>query len=386
MSVMNYLIEIHLKLKQYKYPFLFLFLFWLGGFTYFFFTEPIHEFWAIFLYSLTVRCPSTTSDFAAFYALVWPIILEVIVFGFIIGELLEKYNPLITSRILCKHQHNHTVIIGYDHLSVRIIEHCIENKRSFCIIEDDEEKVEDYINQGYAVTVGDPTDTKNLLNLNIKDAKEIFICTNDYRIAIICSEKIRNYNEKCPIYVRAFEGHVREYLQQEPLNVFAFSVSKWAMDAVVKWSRASKGKAIVIGRDHLCHRLAYDISTQDDREVFLFDDIHDGIPFPENEKLHIINDFPRFLSDIRDYVNLSEVEQLYIFWTSRLEFDEAIYLTAKIFSRYPDIEIFVRVFDDELNDVVKRYNAKTFSSSLYAFKMLQKNVPPNSSIALEYKK
>jgi len=386
MSLMNYLIEIHLKIKQYKYPFIFLFLFWFGGFLYFLFTEPIHDLWAIFLYSFTIRCPSVGGDFAGFYSLVWPIILEVIVFGFIIGELLEKYNPIITSRILCRHRHNHTLIIGYDHLSVRIIEHCIENKKHFCIIEDDEELVEDYINHGYPVLVGDPTETNNLVNANIDDIKEVFICTNDVRISIICSEKIRNYNKECPIYVRVFEEHVQEFLQQPPINAFPFSTSKWAMDAVVKWSQARKGKAIIIGRDHLCHRLAYNISNQENREAYLFDDIHDGIEFLENDRLHIISDFPRFLSDLRMHVNLNEITQAYIFWTSRGEFDEAIYLTSKIHLRYPDIEIFVRVFDDELNDVVKRYNAKTFSSSLYAFKLLQKNVAKNSSIAPRFEK
>jgi len=386
MSLMNYLIEIHLKVKQYKYPFIFLFLFWLMGFIYFFITEPIHEIWAVFLYSFTIRSPTVSTDFAKFYALLWPIVLEVIVFGFIIGELLEKYNPIITSRILCRHIHNHTVVIGIDHLSTRIIEYCIENKERFCIIEDNEELVEDYINNGYPVLVGDPTETNNLINLNIDDAKEVFICTNDVRISIISSEKIRNYNKNCPIYVRIFERHVREYLQQDPINAFAFSTSKWAMDAVCQWSQASKGNAIIIGRDHLCHRLAYDISTQEGREVYLFDEIHEGIEFPENENLHIIKDFPRFLSDLRDHVNLDDIAQVYIYWSSRDEFDEAIYLTSKINLRYPHIEIFIRIFDDELIEVVKRYNAKTFSSSLYAFKLLQNKVPKNSSIAPKYKK
>ncbi|MBD3193872.1 MAG: hypothetical protein GF317_02375, partial [Candidatus Lokiarchaeota archaeon] len=381
MSLINKIIDLELKIKHYKLPFIILFLFWFLGFLFFLIIEPTKNIGEIFLLSITVRTSSIGGDFASFYVLVFPILIEVVIFGFIIGELLEQYNPVITSRILCHFIHNHTVIIGYDHLSVRIIEHCIENKRSFCIIEDNEEKVEDYINNGFPVLVGDPTETGNLINANIDDAKEVFICTNDVRISIICSEKIRNYNKTCPIYVRVFEDHVHDYLEQEPLNAFAFSMSEWAMDAVIIWSRARKGKALIIGYDHLCHRLAYDISLQEDREAYLFDHVHDGIEFPENDKLHIISEFPRFLSDIRKHVNLNEFTQVYIFWTSRTEFDEAIYLSSKISLRYPDIEIFVRVFDDELKEVVERYNAKTFSSSLYAFKLLQKKVRANSSIA-----
>jgi len=51
------------------------------------------------------------------------------------------------------------------------------------------------------------------------------------------------------------------------------------------------------------------------------------------------------------------------------------------FIRYPHIEIFVRIFDEELIDLVENYKAKTFSTSSNAFKMLQKQVPPDSAIA-----
>jgi len=133
MSILNLLIEIELKLKQYKLQFVFLLLFWFGGFISFIIMIPNHNFWEYILYSLTVRRPISAVDFTNFYALVWPILLEVIVFGFIMGELMEKYNPVITSRILAKHKRNHIVIIGFNHISERIIEYCIDNKERFCI-------------------------------------------------------------------------------------------------------------------------------------------------------------------------------------------------------------------------------------------------------------
>ena len=65
------------------------------------------------------------------------------------------------------------------------------------------------------------------------------------------------------------------------------------------------------------------------------------------------------------------------------EFDEAIYLTSKLNLRYSNIEVFVRILDDELVDLVKKYNAKTFSSSFYAFKKLQKIVSLDSAISVK---
>ena len=381
MGLLNSFINFELKLKQYKLQFVFLFLFWFAGFIFFLFTEPGSSFGELVLYSLTVRSPLNAGDVANFYSLIWPILLEVIVFGFIMGELLEKYNPLITSRILAKHKRNHTVIIGFHHLSERIIEYCIANKKSFCIIEDSEELVEDLISSGCPVVVGDPTEATNLAFTNVKRAKEVFISIDDARIAIICTEKIRKANQECPIYVRVFEDHVQEYLKQPPLNAIPFSTSKWAMDGIREWIKGKKGKAIVIGRDSLTHRIAYDISLQPDREVFLFDDEHDGIEFNVNDQLQIINEFACFLSDLRAHVKLDEVTQAFICWKQDSEFDESLYLTSKLSLRYPHIEIFVRIFDEELIDLVENYNATTFSTSSNAFKMLQKQVHSSSAIA-----
>jgi Trk K+ transport system NAD-binding subunit len=381
MSLINFFIEIHLKLKQYRLQFLFFFTYWFAGFLFFLFTEPGDSLGEIFLYSLTVRSPSGAGDLANFYALIWPILLEVIFFGFIMGELLQKYNPLITSRILARHQRNHIVVIGYQHLSERIVEYCIENKKSFSLIEDHYELVEDLITVGKPVVVGDPTETSNLEFANVKKANEVFITVDDVRIAIICAEKVRKMNRECHIYVRAFEDHVQEYLRQPPLNAFSFSTSKWAMDGIQEWTKGKSGNVIVIGRDSLTHRIAYTLSLQPDREIFLFDDEHDGIEFVVNERLHMINELAYFLSDLRAHVNLDEITQAFICWKRESEFDESLYIASKLNSRYPHIEVFVRIFDEELIDLVEKYNAKTFSTSSNAFKMLQKEVAPDSAIA-----
>ena len=383
MSFINFIINIELKLKQYKIQFLFLIFFWFGGFIFFYLTQPGESMWIIFLYSFSIRRPISSNDFISFYSLIWPILLEVIVFGFIMGELLEKYNPLITCRILAKHRRNHTVIIGYQHLSERIVDLCIANKKRFCVIEDDEELVEDLINSGYPVVIGDPTELYNLNDANIKRAREVFINVDDARIAIICTEKVRQLNDECPIYVRAFEDHVQNYLEQTPLNAVAFSTSKWAMEVINEWTKGKKGTAIVIGRDRLTHRIAHHISLQPDREVYLFDDEHDGIEFIVGPNLHIVQEFTCFLSDMRPYVDLDKVSQVFICWMKETEFDEALYLTSKLDLRYPNIEIYVRIFDEELKNLVEKYGAQTFSTSQNAFRKLQNEVSPDSAIALQ---
>ncbi|MHA1643040.1 MAG: NAD-binding protein [Promethearchaeota archaeon] len=381
MSLISFLINVELKLKQYKVQFLFLFIFWFCGFLYFLITEHGVNIPQIVLYSFTIRTPPKSSDFINFYDLVWPILLEVIVFGFLVGELLEKYNPIVTSRILAKHKRNHAVIIGYQHLSDRIVDYCIENKKPFSIIEDDKELVEDLINFGKPVVVGDPTDINNLIDSGIKKAKEAFINVDDSRIVIICTEKIRKLNPDCKIYVRAFEEHVQDYLRQPPLNAFSFSTSKWAMEHIKLWLKGKSGAVVVIGRDRLTHRIAFEASLQENREIFLFDDINEGIEFPMNPNLHLVNDYIKYLSDLRKHVDLSTVSQIFICYNRESEFDEVLYLTSRLHLRYQHIKLYVRIFDEELLNLVQRYKAKTFSTSKNAFEMLQREVSPDSIIA-----
>ncbi|MHA1612743.1 MAG: NAD-binding protein [Promethearchaeota archaeon] len=381
MNIGTKLIGLHLSLKKYMIQFFILFLFWMMGFIFFLITEQYQDIWHLILLSWTVRTPVNGTDFANFFALVWPILLEVIVFGFVMVELLEKYNPVITSKILAGTKTNHTVVIGYGHLSERIIEFCIENKKPFCVMEDDQELVEDLINAGSPVVIGDPTDYPNLQLVNINRAKEVFICINDSRIAIICTEKIRAQNKNCRIYVRAFGDHVQEYLGRKPLNAYSFSTSEWAMSGIHHWIENKTGKAIVIGRDYLTHRIAHEISLQSGREVYLFDDENDGIEFTENSQMHIIHEFACYLSDLSPHVPLNEITQVFICWIRDSEFDEALYLTSKFHEKFPQIEVFVRIYDDEILDLVKKFDAKTFSSSKNAFQMLQKDVSADSAIA-----
>jgi len=176
---------------------------------------------------------------------------------------------------------------------------------------------------------------------------------------------------------------VQDFLEQPPLSAFSFSTSKWAMEGIQEWTKDKKGNAIVIGRDKLTHRIAYQISLQSDREVFLFDDEHDGIEFVVGPNLHIIQEFACFLSDLRAHVDLEKVSQVFICWRKESEFDEALYLASKLDLRYPNVEVYVRIFDEELKDLVENCGAQTFSTSQNAFEKLQKEVTPNSAIALK---
>ncbi len=61
-------------------------------------------------------------------------------------------------------------------------------------------------------------------------------------------------------------------------------------------------------------------------------------------------------------------------------FSDAIILTVAVKKKYPHIELFVRMFDEELAEIAKTIDATTFSTSAFAFDLLQNKVKTTSGI------
>ncbi|UYP43849.1 hypothetical protein NEF87_000134 [Candidatus Lokiarchaeum ossiferum] len=383
MSLNTFLIDLKLKIKQNKWPIMVCIGFWLMGFIFFYLVENDKAIGNILLISFGIRNSNNHSDMAGLYNLVWPVLLETIILGFIFGALFKKYNPVITSQILAKHQRNHTIVIGSTHLGERIIEYLQLNNKNFVLIEREDNKVENLINSSAPVVIGDATDDEILIDASISKAKEVFITINDARDSIVICNKIRDINKDCALYVRLFGDYYYKYLAQEPINAFSFSTSKWAMSSIKEWSQGETGKTLVLGRDNLSQRIAEYLGKDQSRPTVIMDEHIDSDLYDEESAINAISDSANRLRFIEDHINLNEVTQIFIVWKEEEEFSDSLYLCTRLNQKYPSIKVYVRIFDEELAAIMERFNATTFSTSAYAFNMLQKQVQKDSAI---YKK
>lgn len=381
----NFLIDFLLKLKRSRFSFILVFSFWLLGFGIFQFTEPpvTTEPAHVLLVSLGIREANNQTPFAGFYALIWPILLEVIVFGFIFGALLEKFNPPLTCKLYAKRQKNHSVVIGYHHFGRRIVDFLKEHDKRFTVIESTVENIDDLIEAGEPVVAGDPSELINLKYAGIPACKEVFMVSNDISETIIVTEKIRSLNPECNLYVRIFAEYFQAYLSAPPLNAFVFSTTRWWMDCVKEWTREKTGSAIVVGHDHLAELITSHIGHEQNRQVLLID------PSIEPEEVDVLNNHVFIVKDdanrvryIKKHINIEEVTQVFLCWKEEEEFSDSMYLASRFRKNYPEIEVYIRIFDDELGRIVDdEDNITSFSTSLHAFKMLRRNVKPNSSLS-----
>ncbi len=88
----------------------------------------------------------------------------------------------------------------------------------------------------------------------------------------------------------------------------------------------------------------------------------------------------QFVENLEERCDMNKISQMYICWNTEELFSDAIILTVAVKKKYPQIELFVRMFDEELAEIAKTIDATTFSTSAFAFQLLQNKVRNTSGI------
>ncbi|MCE7737812.1 MAG: hypothetical protein GPJ50_00405, partial [Candidatus Heimdallarchaeota archaeon] len=169
-------------------------------------------------------------------------------------------------------------------------------------------------------------------------------------------------------------------LAAEPYNAFTFSISNWAMDSVKKWSESLDGKALILGQDTLVQRILTYFGDFLKKEIVAIHPDIEAELYSEYPNVLILRENAKYLESLEELSDIEEMDQIYICWNKEELFSDAIILTMELKKKYPDKEIFVRIFDEELAEIAKNIGASTFSTSAYAFQMLQNEVRQNSNI------
>ncbi len=369
-------------MRRFRLPFIIFILFWIIGFVVFYIIDENKSFWNIVLTSITVNESSNT--FYNFYQLLWPLLFELLILTFIISALQEfyGYNPIVNSRKIASGRKNHSVILGYNHLGERIVEYLRENKRPYSIVDIELEKVDDLISLNQPVIVGDYTDIDIIRLAGVEKCKEVFCVTTDLRRALIAAEKVRELNRDCALYMRVFDDHFRTFLAGEPWNAFTFSSSKWALESVKIWAEDVKegDQIIVLGNDTIVQRIAEYYGEKLKIKVNLIDPKIDPHVYHDLPNVSAKRERVQFIENLDENFDMKEISQIYICWNTEELFSDAIILTVALRKEHPHIDVIVRMFDEELAEIAKFSEAATFSTSAYAFQMLQKEVKNDSGI------
>ena len=225
--------ETKLKVRQNETPLMVCLLFWLSGLVYYSRFEPLppqHQevtwrwYLQVLFVSLAIRTPSpeSQSDLSKFYELCWPIFLEVVVFGLVATSMMSAFNPVLVAQMTAENHSNHTVVIGYEHLGEKIVDHLRETNRPYVLVEESIERAAPLVKVFEPVVVGNPTDMSTLSSAQVAHCKEVFVVLNNLHNAIVVCFQIRAINKACRLYVQVFENEeFKDYFAKDPLKAFA---------------------------------------------------------------------------------------------------------------------------------------------------------------------
>ncbi|MFW9851599.1 MAG: NAD-binding protein [Candidatus Thorarchaeota archaeon] len=370
------------KIKQLLIAVLILVIFWIIGLIVFYGIEIDRSFSNIVLVSLLLREGADTI-FYSIYRFLFPLLFELLILSIVVSFLLEYYSfdPVDRARKLVKRQSDHSVVLGYNHLGERIVEFLREHKQPYVLVEQEKELIDELISLGQPVVVGDYTSDDIIELSGIKKSKEIFCVSSNLRSSLIAAEKARELNKNCKLYMRMFDEHFREFLEGDPWDAYTFSTSGWIMESIKEWTKGIDGSVVILGNDSTVKRIIQYIGEELKKEIYVIDPIIDPDLF-ELDTIQVYNDKIKYLESLEDLCNLKNVSQVYICWNKEELFSDAILLTKALKQKYSQITVYVRMFDEELARIAKILDAIPFSTSAYAFKMLQKEVDMDSGISL----
>ena len=185
------------------------------------------------------------------------------------------------------------------------------------------------------------------------------------------------------MYVRVFGDQFQKYFKENFQNVYPFSTTNLAMQGIKEWMSDKSGKVLILGDNHLTQLIAEHVVSSERREVEILKETWEEIMEDVSEsdqKSSSLTEHGSFLDYIEAKYTFSEFTQILITWHDVETASEAIMLSSEIRHNYPGVELFVRMFDEELAKILKKFKATSFSTSSDAFLMLQKEVEKSSAI------
>ena len=161
-----------------------------------------------------------------------------------IAKILEKtYNceTISTSKFSCRYIMDEikklnvtsTIIIGWNNTTKRLISNLKSQGITYTIIERDRRKVVDIIDDE-PIIIGDGKDKDNLQEAGIDNIHMIIILIDKADEVLLISDSIRELNQKCDLICRFFHEDVGEILERPPFNANVISLSKHALDSMIK--------------------------------------------------------------------------------------------------------------------------------------------------------
>jgi len=158
-------------------------------------------------------CKTVNGDFAGAYDTWTQGIIFGVTFSLLFQNIIEKYNPERSCRMLAREMSGHIVVVGYSNLGHRLVQYFRKEGIGYCAIERDRDKIDDLLRGGEAVIVDDAREMDAIEDANVAEAKAVILASNNLETALLVTKRVRDRNKDCRIIVRCFQDEFVEILE-----------------------------------------------------------------------------------------------------------------------------------------------------------------------------
>lgn len=161
----------------------------------------------------SIFCKTIEGDFATAYNTWTQGIIFGITFSLLFQNIIEKYNPERSCRMMAKEMRGHTVVVGYSNLGHRLVQYFRKKNIPYCVIERDKEKLDDLLRDGEPVVLDDARELDAIEDANVNEAKAVIVASNNLETALLVTKRVRDRNKSCRLIVRCFQDEFVEILE-----------------------------------------------------------------------------------------------------------------------------------------------------------------------------
>ncbi|NMC05453.1 MAG: hypothetical protein GYA24_09585 [Candidatus Lokiarchaeota archaeon] len=299
---------------------------------------------------------------------------EFVVFGLLIGlvtvDAFRNYDPSKTCEILASKLKNHAVIVGYDHLGIRLHEYLESRGIPNVVVSKHKADLSELYEDENPAVYYDDLDDDFPKKIELKKARYLFLLEDEIVFNLRMVLLARRIGSKARIAVRCFQDNFAPVFERYGATILSASSATVKSVFSEHLSDPRIKEIIIIGYSHFAERISAHATRRGIHNSIIAecDDLvkyHNKLETTERQLVKIFRGNPMDYKVLQEAGVFDGEEKAIII---AIESDDVILLARALKERNPKALVIARTFSDEIEVVLEEMGVVPISTSKHALK------------------
>jgi Trk K+ transport system NAD-binding subunit len=360
------IVKLQIALKQNKHMLVLILLWFALNFLIFIAMSGDVRQSAIYLFYLE----DLDTDYGHFYAKY----SEFVVFGLLIGlvtvDAFRNYDPGKTCEILASKEKNHAVLVGYDHLGIRLHEYLNAHHIPNIVVSRRKQDLTELYEDEDPAVLYDTLDDEFPTKVQLKKAKYLFLLEDEIVFNLRMVLLARSLGSKAKIAVRCFQDNFAPVFEKYGATILSAS-STTAKSIFTEYLSDPKIKEIIIiGYSHFAERVSINAIRRGIHNSIIADSdelvkYHNKLDTTERQLVKVFRGNPMDNNILQEAGVFDGEEKAIVI---AIESDDVILLAKTLKEKNPKALVIARTFSEEIERVLESMGVIPISTSKYALR------------------